>query len=84
MMTDQKIYCIEVPYQEKVYGTVYYQIGANSEEEAKEIFNSGDSYQYYWDTEQDGSIDYEEFTDEAKVSLAPQSVQDFLNATRNS
>lgn len=59
-------YQVLVPYQEKVYGTVCYEIPANSMEEAQALWKSADYYQWFCDTEQDGCIDYEEFTEEAE------------------
>lgn len=62
-------YVIRVPYQETVYGTVTYHVEADSREKAKDIFKDSGYYVYYYDTEQDGSFDYKELTDECTISL---------------
>ena len=61
-------YVINVPYQETVYGTVTYRVEADSLQEAQDAFKDSDYYLYYYDTEQDGSLDYQEFTDEYDIT----------------
>lgn len=61
-------YVISVPYQETVYGTVTYRVEADSLQEAQDAFKDSDYYLYYYDTEQDGSFDYQEFTSEYTIS----------------
>lgn len=61
-------YVISVPYQETVYGTVTSHIEADSLQEAQDAFKDSDYYMYYYDTEQDGSFDYQEFTSEYTIS----------------
>jgi len=61
-------YVISVPYQETVYGTVTYRVEADSLQEAQDRFKDSDCYMYYYDTEQDGSFDYQEFTNEYAIS----------------
>ena len=68
-----KKFSISIPYQEKVYGNVHYEIGAKSEKEALALLKKWlegatgirgtVSIDYYH--EQDGVIDYVEFPDEA-------------------
>ena len=64
-----KKFSISIPYQEKVYGNVHYEIGAKSEKEALALLKkwlegvTGLPIDYYH--EQDGVIDYVEFPDEA-------------------
>ena len=62
-------YVISVPYQETVYGTVTYHVEANSLQEAQDTFEDSDQYMYYYDTEQDGSFDYQEFYEYAEYEL---------------
>lgn len=61
-------YAINVPYQETVYGTVTYRVEADSLQKAQDAFKDSDYYMYYYDTEQDGSFDYQEFTDEYDIT----------------
>ena len=54
-------YAITVPYNERTYGEVMYEVDANSKEEAINKFND-QSYLYWSDSWETGSDWYEEDT----------------------
>ena len=60
-----KKFTIKVPYSEMSYGTVTYAVIADTKEEAEALLER-DKGEYYWDTEQDYSENYEEHWDDVE------------------
>ena len=60
-----KTFKIKVPYSEMSYGTVTYAVIADTKEEAEALLER-DKGEYYWDTEQDYSENYEEHWDDVE------------------
>ena len=60
-----KRFKIEVPFSETVYGTVTFVVIADTKEEAEALLER-DKGEYYWDTEQDYSENYEEHWDDVE------------------